>query len=335
MDSVTHIVFGAALGEVLLGKKTGNKAMLWGALAATVPDFDVVISWINSDPILQLQTHRAYTHSMFFQLLMAWLFAFISVKLGKKDVSFRQWYGFWYIGFFAHSLLDCCTTYGTRLLLPFTSYQVAFNNLSIIDPLYTLPILILLIVALCFRRSNKNRLRLIYAAGIVSMFYLVVTTTSKAIVHHKFKQNLEEKNIHFTELNSTPSIFNAILWSGIAFDDSTLYTAEYSLLRPEVPIEWSGYKRNLNLLDSFKSEGASTLKWFADGNYFLQQPHADTLLFFNTKWGKPRIDRTEVKDEFLFYYVLYKDGSNVNCTAVRGDFDFKESLNNLKQRIGI
>lgn len=335
MDSVTHVIFGAALGEALLGKKIGNKAMLLGALAATVPDFDVVVSWINNDPILQLQTHRAYTHSMFFQLIMAWLFAFTSVKFGKRDVTFKHWFAFWYIGFLAHSLLDCCTTYGTRLLLPFTNYQVAFNNLSIIDPLYTIPIFILLIIALCFKRSNKNRLRFIYAAGIVSSLYLVFTTTAKTIVHHKFKKDLEAKQLHYTELNSTPSIFNAILWSGIAFDDSTLYTAEYSFLRPDIPIKWEGYSRNLSLLDNFKSDGATTLKWFADGNYFFQQPHADTLLFFIPKWGKPKIDIPEAKKGFLFYYILYKDRGMVKCTAIRGDFNFKESFANLMQRIGI
>ena len=43
MDSVTQITLGAAVGEAVLGRKIGGRAMLWGAIAGTLPDLDVFV----------------------------------------------------------------------------------------------------------------------------------------------------------------------------------------------------------------------------------------------------------------------------------------------------
>ena len=75
MDSLTHIVIGAAIGELVLGKKLGNKAMLWGAIAATIPDLDVVCGPFV-DPVRKIEMHRGVTHSLLFILAFTPLAAF-------------------------------------------------------------------------------------------------------------------------------------------------------------------------------------------------------------------------------------------------------------------
>lgn len=336
MDSLTQIVLGAAIGELILGRKLGNKAILLGAIAGTIPDLDVVFTWINDDPICQLRTHRGYSHSMIFHLLLALPFAWLSMQWCKQDVSFKRWYIFWYLGFFTHALLDCCTTYGTRFFLPLTDYQVAFNNISVIDPLYTLPFMFVLIAAMFFNRESKTRRKIVMASFFISSAYMLLTFALKFVVHNKFKNNLIEKNISYSELNSSPTILNAILWSGIAYNNSSLYCAEYSFLKPNEPIVWHEYSRNLSLLNDFKSEDVETVKWFADGNYFLEQPHPDTLYFYNTKWGRSRFDKTNPKESFLFYTVFYKNNNVVKYYAVTPrDFDMKEAFSQLTDRIGL
>lgn len=337
MDSLTQIVLGAAVGEVILGKKIGNKALLLGAIAGTIPDLDVVFTWINDDPIVQLRTHRAYSHSMFFHLLLALPFAWLSHRWSRvEDITFKRWYIFWYLGFFTHALLDCCTTYGTRLFLPFTNYQVGFNNISVIDPIYTLPFLLLLIVAMFFRRNSVTRNKIVFASIFISSAYMLLTFALKIKAHQLFREQLRADNISYTELNSTPTILNSILWSAIATNDNALYTAEYSFLKPSLPIQWTKFERNLHLLNQFKSKEVETVKWFADGNYFLQQPHPDTLYFFNTKWGRTRFDKTDAKDAFMFYYIFYKEGDKLKYKAVTPrDFKMSEAWQHLKERIGI
>ena len=82
MDSLTQIVLGAAVGEVLLGRKVGNKAMLWGAVAGTIPDLDVYQSLIF-DSLKANELHRGFSHSILFSVIFAPLLAWILVKKEK------------------------------------------------------------------------------------------------------------------------------------------------------------------------------------------------------------------------------------------------------------
>ena len=65
MDSVTQIALGAAVGEAVLGKKVGNKAVLWGAVAGTIPDLDVIPGYFM-DTVARLDFHRGFSHSILF-----------------------------------------------------------------------------------------------------------------------------------------------------------------------------------------------------------------------------------------------------------------------------
>ncbi|MEM1215169.1 MAG: metal-dependent hydrolase, partial [Bacteroidota bacterium] len=69
MDSLTQITLGAAVGEVVLGKKVGNRAMFWGAVAGTLPDLDTLANAVT-DPVSALAYHRAFTHSFAFSALV-------------------------------------------------------------------------------------------------------------------------------------------------------------------------------------------------------------------------------------------------------------------------
>src|SRR6218665_428138 len=79
MDSLTQIVLGAAVGEVCLGKKIGNRAMFWGGVAGTIPDLDVfALFWLS--PLDSLVTHRGYSHSIIFAVLFSFLLAYLVQK---------------------------------------------------------------------------------------------------------------------------------------------------------------------------------------------------------------------------------------------------------------
>lgn len=68
MDSLTHIVLGAAIGEVVLGKKIGNRALIWGAIGETIPDLDVLGNFFLN-PTEALAFHRGITHSILFAVI--------------------------------------------------------------------------------------------------------------------------------------------------------------------------------------------------------------------------------------------------------------------------
>lgn len=335
MDSITQIVLGAAVGEIILGRKLGNKGLLLGAIGGTIPDLDVIYNFFNDDPIAILRVHRAYSHSMFTHLVLSVPLAWISMRWKKYTISFKQWYLFWFMALFTHALLDCCTTYGTRFFLPFSNYQVAFNNISVIDPLYTLPFLFILAGCMFFKRTNPVRRKFLWISIGYSSAYMLATFILKYDVHHKFKDSLKENNIHYTELNSTPTILNAVLWSATAYDDSMIYVSEYSYLVKDDIIKWNGYPRNLDKLSGFNSEALETITWFSDGNYFVKPLANDTLTFYNIKWGRGRFDTAEPDSAFMFYFKFYKENNTVKYIEIQPDWKFNEALDMLMRRIGI
>ena len=128
MDSLTQIVLGAAVGEAVAGRKLGNKAMVWGGVAGTIPDLDVLLN-----PFLgvveELSWHRSLTHSLLFAFLASPLFAYFLRRLyPQSEARYSHWFWLFFLGFVTHALLDCCTTWGTQIFWPFSTYGVAFYN---------------------------------------------------------------------------------------------------------------------------------------------------------------------------------------------------------------
>ena len=121
MDSLTQVVLGASVGELILGKKLGNKALLWGAIAGTIPDLDVLASPFM-DMVGELTFHRSITHSFLFAVIVSPLLGLLLARLYKKDnASWQEWGWLFFWGFVTHALLDSCTTWGTQLFWPFSN----------------------------------------------------------------------------------------------------------------------------------------------------------------------------------------------------------------------
>lgn len=330
MDSLTHIVLGAAIGEVCLGKKIGYKAQIAGALACTVPDFDVFFSLLTKDEIAKLYIHRAYSHALFTQPFFAFIFSYISYLIAGKRIPYKQWYLLWILGLVVHISIDSCTTYGTQFFLPFSNYLLGLNNISIVDPLYTLPILILIVISLFYDRTSSARFKLAWSAIIVSTLYMGLTFISKASASKTLKKSLTSQNISYSSFSSTPTLFNNILWAGIAGNDSVMYCGEYSFLQKTDSIKWFSFNRNLSLEEKWKGHELESLKWFSQGQYILQNKSAlnqdslysksDTLQFFIIKWGRANMMECEPDKTFIFHFKLYRINDKIEVKAIQPSF---------------
>lgn len=304
MDSITHIVLGAAIGDRILGKKIGRKAAWIGALAKTFPDFDLLYSGLN-DPRKYVLYHRSYTHSFFVELLTAFPMALIFYYLFKKKVSYKMWFILWLTCLWCHSLLDICTNYGTRIFLPFSKKLVSLNNIAIADLIFTVPILLLVVVALFFKNESKQRILLARSSLVYTLLYLTMTFVNKAVADAYFKKSLDENHISYQAYMSNPTILNNIMWYSVVNSDSVLKIGEFTLLKKDKPIEWRSYPIHKNILDSCESADARMLTWFSQGFCFTQV-NQDTLEVFIPKFGRGDLDKTAAKETFLFYYKLYK-----------------------------
>ena len=157
MDSITHIVLGATIGDAIAGRRLGKKAMLLGAVAQSLPDIDFVASfWLDTSH--DVAAHRGITHSFLFVLIMAMLLAFAAGRRWRGvGMSRWDWLLFFGLQLFVHIFLDAFNAYGTGWFEPFSHYRVSFNVLFVADPLYSVWLGISFLALLILRRGDRRR----------------------------------------------------------------------------------------------------------------------------------------------------------------------------------
>ena len=137
MDPVSQAAIGASFSQSITKNTNIKIATFLGCVAGMAPDLDVLIS-SKTDPLLFLEFHRQFTHSLFFIPIGSLIVAAFFYPIFKRYCSFKAGYLYCFLGYASHGLLDACTTYGTQLFWPLSSSRHAWNNISIIDPLFTL-----------------------------------------------------------------------------------------------------------------------------------------------------------------------------------------------------
>lgn len=330
MDSLTHIVVGAALGDTFLGKKIGRKAAWIGAFLKTFPDFDLFYSGL-SDPKRYVLYHRSYTHSFFIELLTAFPLAWIFYMLFKKKISYTQWFALTITCLWLHSLMDWCTNYGTRLLLPFSNQPFSLNSIAILDLFLTLPIFIMVVVALIYKNQSVGRLRWIRASLIYTVCFFGMTFVNKAMVQKPLASTLPVPKERFM---TNPNILHNFLWYGVAVSDSMVYMGEYSLLQKDTAVHWQGFKSNRHLLTQCPSPDARMLEWFSQG-YVLCNQNKDTLEVFCLKFGRSDIATNDIHKTFIFYYQLFQENGVWKMSShepKNEEMDFGEAIQQLYDR---
>jgi len=285
MDSISQFVLGAAVGEAVLGKKIGNRALWIGGLCGTLPDLDVLLG--GNDPIRQVLMHRGITHSIFGIMLatpiLAWLFFkwqewkhkrqnFERDSLKFEQTTYRNWMTFVFLALITHPLLDCFTTYGTQLFLPFSDYRVGFNTIFVADPLYTIPFLICVIATGRLWRDSKRR-RFINWLGIgLSCAYLLFTVVNKFYVDDIFQTSLEKQNIEYKRFMSSPSPLNQILWGANVEAKDGYFIGDYSHFDSTKDVDFSYLAKDFKLRNSvLNTEKMDVLRWFSNDYYVLTQ----------------------------------------------------------------
>ncbi|PWK18509.1 metal-dependent hydrolase [Xanthomarina spongicola] len=329
MDSLTQIVLGAAVGEAVLGRKVGNKAMLYGAIAGTIPDLDIFSSYFT-DTVSALEIHRGFTHSIFFSMLFAPIFGWLVSRYETyKDYKDWAWLFFW--AFITHSVLDAHTTWGTQFFWPM-DYRLAFKTIFVIDPLYTFPFMVFLILT-AFQKRDAPKRRFYNNMGlIISSSYLLLTFGLKGMAYNQFEMALKTQQIDYLEIETKPSPLNTILWSANV-DTKDHYLIGYYSFFDEKPIHFEAYPKNHELLgDLIHEENVQRMIDISKGWYSITEK--ENRLFYNDlRFGllslKPKADN------FTFQYEIKtnKLGEVTFTETIKNRDDAKQLLNDLWTRL--
>ncbi len=395
MDSLTQVVLGAAVGEAALGKKIGNRAIVWGGIAGTIPDLDVLGNAFMT-PVEALAFHRGITHALVFFVIAAPIFAWLThqfyrqhiykqqtykttvsmlfsivfvgffgtlnyvslldgapsvplllitlitgyfffrrvwnywrkptIEIDMSNTSIKDWSILFGLGFLTHTLLDACTPFGTQLFQPFSNVRISFDTIAVIDPLYTVPFLICLILAAFYHRASSRR-RFFNWLGIgLSCAYLAFTFYNQYQMENKFKALLEERNVNYNQVSVVPTIFNNALWQCVAETDTNYVFTNYSVFDKNLDkIKLVSIEKNHALLAAYESDKEiKILKWFSKGYYNVEQ-QADGSLKYNDL--KIAVIPEDIFGELYFgmNYTISEAGSGIVISENR-EIEFPEGM---------
>ncbi len=285
MDPVSQAGFGAGLSQSFAGDRHRQlSALLIGALAGMAPDLDI---FINSpkDPLLFLEYHRQFTHALVFIPFGALLCALVFYPFAKSRLSFSQVYLFAFLAYATHGLLDACTSYGTQLFWPFSNERVAWNIVSIIDPLFTLPVLVLVLLGVFKRRAVFARAAFVYA-----LIFLSLGVIQKQRAETAVGELAEQRGHEPVRVQVKPGFANRHLWKTIYEYDGRYYVDAVKLLwdveyLPGSSIRKLDVRRDFPWLsaDSRQAKDIERFRWFSDD--FLAVSRRDPNLIMDMRYS--------------------------------------------------
>lgn len=276
MDSLTQLALGAAIGTAVLGRRAGPRAALWGAFCGTLPDLDVLIPY--GDPIRNFTYHRGVSHSLFWLTvaapLVAWLIDRCQRSFGRdRGVRYQDWLLLAWLALVTHPLLDAFTVYGTQLLLPFSDYPVGLGSIFIIDPLYTVPLLVGVIAACRLHRRAQPRAARWNGAGLVaSTAYLAWSLAAQWHVGNVVARTAAATNLDGGRTLVTPTPFNTLVWRVVVMDDDAYYEGFRSLLDDGATVTLQRHAHDPALLARVRDDWhVRRLEWFSKGFYAVRE----------------------------------------------------------------
>jgi inner membrane protein len=332
MDSLTHLVLGAAMGEALMGRRIGKKAMLWGALANSLPDIDVLAVPFFHPP-LSLAIHRGITHSILFCCLSSWALAwYFSRRKWERQASRKQWLLFFLVTVNAHILLDSFTAYGTGWFEPFSHARVSFNTIFVADLFYTLPLLVCVIRLLRLPGDSPRRKAWNRAGLILSSAYLVFTFAVKLHVDSKVEMELQEGKVAYSDYFTTPTPLNDFLWMCTAKDSGGYYIGYYSIFDRKPGILFHYVSRGDALVpDTADKATFEQLKWFSRGYYTITK--TDSTVDLNDLYFGQFPGWSDPQAPYAFSYNLVAHGRQQPLNRGRLKGSISENFVRLIRRI--
>jgi inner membrane protein len=318
MDSITHIALGGLLGEAIVGKQLGKKALVWGAIAQSMPDIDFLASFFV-DASHNLLAHRGFTHSFLFALIitpaLAWL---TSILYREEGIGYRKWLAFFGLQIVIHLLIDSLNAYGVGWLVPFSAQRFSFNVLFVADPFYSIGLGISFLVLLVIPLKSRYRVKWAFAGLVLSSGYLFYTFTNKYGINNDVQRIIKQQHLASVRYFSTPTPLNNWLWY-IVVEEKNGYQIGYrSVFDRKDSMLFHYFPKHDSLLEPIRSRNdVKQLIQFSQG-YYTADRRSDVLIFNELRFGQ-QAGWFDPQAPFVFQYDLTHPNSN-QLAVQRGRF---------------
>lgn len=258
-------------------REAGWRAVIWGGFCGLFPDLDIFIPF--GDAVRDFTYHRGFSHSIFVLTALTPLFATLIIRLHPAYKAYRlKWHSLVFLAFVTHILLDGLTVYGTQILWPLPTPPVMWSTLFIIDPAYTLPLLVGVLAALVSSRRNRG-FRINAVCLALSLLYIGWSIGAKVHVNGVALDNAARQQIAHRNVLTVPAPFNTVLWRVLITDTDHYYEGFYSLLDPTRKISLTRYPLNRQLLKGIEDHWpVRRLNWFTQGLYAVKAVDQDIVI---------------------------------------------------------
>jgi len=284
MDSLTQIALGACVAAACVPAAHRRKALVVGAMLGTMPDLDVVVDY--GDPVANFTQHRGFSHSLIVLVPLA-VALWWAMKRWWPPVREApgRWFAAVMLTLTTHVLLDAHTAYGTQLWWPLDSPPVAWATLFIIDPTYTLPLLIAAVVTL-WRPRIATAGWCLAAALALSTAYLGWSWIAQGIVVRNARASLADRGLADAPIFATPTPFNTLLWRVVVLDEEGHLEGFDSIVADDGPIEFAFRPSDRGALEAAADVPAvQRLRWFANG-FVSASVDGDLLVLTDLRMGQ-------------------------------------------------
>ncbi len=285
MDSLTQFALGATVTALCLGKPLGpRKAAILGGVLGTLPDLDVFLPF--DTPVDSFVLHRGWSHAFAVHALATPVVGEVLVRLfsSLRDRRALVWLTV-FLCFTTHAIIDGITVYGTRIFLPFYPDPVGVGSMFIIDPIYTLPLIIVVVWSLLKRDWSARLGRAIKAALVFSTAYIGLGIGLQAQATSRAKAAFAEAGIATDRVYAIAAPLNIVVWKVIALEDDRYHNLYLSLLDGDHEPPIHSHQRNpaliacLDGIDAFEK-----LEWFSRG-YFRADREGDKIVVSDLRMG--------------------------------------------------
>lgn len=223
MDLLTQGLIGSGIALSVARPDEIRKAALIGLLTGVAADMDFFIQ-SSSDPLLNLEFHRHFTHSIFFIPVAALLLSFLLWPVFRRYLPWSRIFLFSLCGYLLSGFIDACTSYGTRLLWPVSDERISFNIISIIDPVFTLTLFIGIVVGLKTKKNHFTRLFFFIAAT-----YLLLGSWQKHRIQQITADYAQSRGHPIERLLVKPTLGNNWLWRSVYQSKGYYYVNAFHL----------------------------------------------------------------------------------------------------------
>ena len=276
MDLLTQGLMGSAVAQSFSESKVQTRVALYGAVAGMAPDLDALIS-SSTDPLLNLDYHRHFSHSLAFIPVGASIVALLIWLISRRRFDFREIWKACIFGYGTHGLLDACTSYGTHLYWPFALDRISWNLVSIIDPLFSLPLLVLTVWGVW-----RNRIWFSRAAVIFCFCYLMFALGQHRQAELAQMELISQRNHNAVRLVVKPSIGNIFLYRSVYLHEGVYFVDAIHVFPSFLPKIYPGGE-----VEAYKTTEVNrgVTRFARLSNDFLCQHHENNNVIGDIRYG--------------------------------------------------